>query len=345
MSTMTAAVLVEPGRFEIERVPLPAAGPDDVLIKVAYCGICGTDSHIFDGGFMRHRLPLTPGHEFSGTIAAVGSAVSHVRLGQKVVVDINHGCGHCYFCRLNEVMSCSSVEQIGIDRAGGFASHVVVPGRLVIAAPDEADMRLLALTEPVACVVRSARKSGAGFARSVLVLGAGPIGNLHVQMMRLVGAAPIIVADRSPERATLALKAGADAVVSNMGDLDDTVRRMTGGRGVDLAIESVGLKELYAAALGLIRSGGQIAVFGLAHEGDALALPLLPAVLREYGLKGSVAGMGEDMHDALTLLTHGRFDVEPFTRAVYPLERIQEAFDTLRDRPGDLKTLIALPDN
>ncbi len=345
MSTMTAAVLVEPGRFEIERVPLPAAGPDDVLIKVAYCGICGTDSHIFDGGFMRHRLPLTPGHEFSGTIAAVGSAVSHVGLGQKVVVDINHGCGHCYFCRRNEVMSCPSVEQIGIDRAGGFASHVVVPGRLVIAAPHEADMRLLALTEPVACVVRSARKSGAGFARSVLVLGAGPIGNLHVQMMRLVGAAPIVVADRSPARAALALKAGADAVVSNMGDLDDTVRRMTGGRGVDLAIESVGLKELYAAALGLIRSGGQIAVFGLAHEGDTLSLPLLPAVLREYGLKGSVAGMGEDMHDALTLLTHGRFDVEPFTRAVYPLERIQEAFDTLRDRPGDLKTLIALPDN
>lgn len=345
MSLMTAAVLVEPGRFEIQRLPVPAIGPEDVLIKVAYCGICGTDSHIFDGQFMLHRLPLTPGHEFSGTVAAAGSGVSHLTIGQKVVVDINHGCGHCYFCRRNEVMSCPSVKQIGIDRAGGFASYVAVPGRLAIAAPPETDMRVLALTEPVACVVRSARKSGVGFARSVLVLGAGPIGNLHVQMMRLVGAAPIIVADRSPERAALALLVGADAAASDPDELAGLVRRMTGGRGVDLAIESVGLKELYAAALDLIRPGGQIAMFGLAHAGDTLALPLLPAVLREYGLKGSVAGMGEDMHDALTLLAHGRFDLEPFTRAVYKLEQIQQAFDTLRDRPGDLKTLIELPDD
>lgn len=344
MSQMTAAVLVEPGRFEIERVPIPSIGPEDVLIKVAFCGICGTDIHIFDGEFMRHRLPLTPGHEFSGVVAAVGSAVSHVAAGQKVVVDINDGCGHCYFCRRNEVMSCTAVEQIGIDRAGGFGSYVAVPARLVIPAPAETDLRVLAMTEPVACVVRAARKSGASFANSVLVLGAGPIGNLHVQMMRLVGAAPIIVADRSPERATLALEAGADAVASDLDELRGVVQRMTAGRGVDLAIESVGLKSLYAAALELIRSGGHVAVFGLAHEGDTLDLPLLPTVLKEYGLKGSVAGMGEDMHDALALLVHGRFRLEPFMRATYPLERIQEAFDTLRARPADLKTMIELPD-
>jgi len=342
METMRAAVLVEPRRFEVRDVPVPAIGRDDVLVRIGRCGICGTDIPMFNGHYAADRLPLIPGHEFTGKVARLGDGVSSLAIGQRVVVDVNVGCGHCYFCRHNEILNCPTMFQLGIHADGGFAEYVRVPARLVIPAPAETPLEVLALTEPVACVVRAARKSGIGFGRSVVVLGAGPIGNLHVQMMRLVGAAPIIVVELSPERAELALKVGADHVISDPASAKQTVLDLTGGRGADMAIECVGLAQLYALAFELIRPGGHVAAFGVTGPNDSVPLPLLETVLQENSVKGSVAGMGEDMHDALTLLTHGRFDTTPFTGSTFALDDIQEAFETLRDRPGALKTLIAL---
>ncbi len=217
-----------------------------------------------------------------------------------------------------------------------------MPARLAIPVVGDIADDVLVLTEPVACVVRAARKAGVTFGQSVVIFGAGPIGNLHVQMMRLLGAAPIIVADLSAERCRMALEAGADAVVSDPAELKETVRRMTGGRGADLVIESVGSKKLYEQAFDLTRRGGHVAFFGITPPGETLPVDILRTVLEEGSLKGSVAGMGEDMHDALTLLSHGRFRTGDFTKATYPLERIQQAFETLADRPQDLKTQIAV---
>lgn len=340
---MRAAVLVEPRRFEIELRPLPNIEPDEALLKVARCGICGTDTHIHDGGFMAHRLPLVPGHEFSGRVAKAGAA-SGVAEGIAAVVDINHGCGRCYYCRRNQVMNCPSIRQIGIDVDGGFAEYVRVPGHLVIEAPEATSFDVLALTEPVACVVHTALRSGLEPARSVLIIGAGPIGNLHIQMQRLAGAAPIIVAETSPARAQMAKAAGADHVVSDPQDLIDVVHSRTEGRGVDLAIESVGATALYEAAQAALRPGGHLAAFGLPPDGSQLNLDLLSTVLRENSLTGNVAGPGQAMHRALVLLSHGRFDTSAFTAATYALEDIATAFDTLPDRPQDLKTQIILND-
>ncbi len=342
MTTMRAAVLTAPKRFELREVPLPHVGPEDVLVRVTRTGICGTDIHIFNGHYAADRLPLIPGHEFCGTIAGLGANVRHLAIGARVVVDINIGCGACFWCRRNEVLNCAEVTQVGIGRDGAFADYVAVPARLAI--PVEADIadEVLALTEPVSCVVRAARKAEAAFGQSVVIFGAGPIGNLHVQMMRLVGAAPIIVADLSAERCRMAMDAGADAAVSDPAELRQTVLRMTGGRGADLVIESVGNRKLYEQAFDLARRGGHVAFFGITSPGETVPVDILRTVLEETSLKGSVAGMGEDMHDALTLLSHGRFRTHDFTRASYSLEDIQEAFETLGDRPQDLKTQIAV---
>ncbi|WP_354460441.1 zinc-dependent alcohol dehydrogenase [Mesorhizobium shangrilense] len=337
-----AAVLVSPRRFEVRELPVPGCGPDEVLIRVDRCGICGTDIHMFNGHYAMERLPIVPGHEFTGTISRVGDRAGRFALGQRVVADINIGCGACYYCRRNEVLNCAEVRQVGISRDGAFAEYVAIPDRLVIPAPADAAPATLALTEPIACVVRAARKAKVRFGQSVVVLGAGPIGNLHIQMMRLVGAAPIIVVELSGERARLAMQAGADAVVSDPSQVKDTVLKMTGGRGADIVIESVGLPQLYAQAFDLIRPGGHVAAFGITGPGDSIPLALLDTVLKENSVKGSVAGMGEDMHDALTLLLHGRFDVAPFVNTTYQLAAIQEAFETLKDRPGALKTQIAI---
>lgn len=342
MATMRAAVLVEPRRFEIREVPVPAIGPHDALIRVARTGICGTDIHIFNGHYAAGRLPLVPGHEFCGTVAAVGGEVAHLAPGQRCVADINIGCGTCFWCRRNEILNCPDMTQVGIGRDGAFADYVALPARLVIPVPDSLPESVAALTEPVACVVRAADKAGVRPGMSVAVLGAGPIGNLHVQMLRLAGAAPIIAADLSEDRCRMALEAGADAAISDPAALAGEVRRLTGGRGADVVIESVGSPRLYAEAFELIRKGGHVAFFGLTGPEATVPVGILRTILEESSLKGSVAGMGEDMHTALTLLAHGRFRTGAFTRAEFPLEAITEAFETLAARPADLKTQIRI---
>ncbi len=339
---MKAAVLIAPQRFDLRDVPMPQIGPEDALIRVSRTGICGTDLHIFNGHYAADRLLLIPGHEFCGQVAGYGANVKHLTEGQRVVADINIGCGTCYWCRRNEILNCPSMTQVGIGRDGAFAEYVALPARLVIPAPEGVADAVLALTEPVACVVRAARKAQVSFGQSVVVLGAGPVGNLHVQMMRLVGAAPIIVADLSPERCQMALKAGADAAISDPTQLHAEVMARTQGRGADLVIESVGSPRLYATAQSLIRKGGHIAFFGLTGPDQALPVDILRTILEENSLKGSVAGMGEDMYDALTLLSHGRFKTDAFTAAHFALDDIQTAFETLATRPGDLKTQILL---
>ncbi len=179
MDTMRAAVLTAPGCFDVREVSVPVIGPEDVLVRVSRTGICGTDVHMFNGDYAADRLPLIPGHEFCGTIARCGSSVRHLEVGTRVVADINIGCGTCFWCRRNEVLNCSEVTQVGIGRDGAFAEYVAVPARLAIPVRGDVPDSVLALTEPVACVVRAARKAGATFGQSVVIFGAGPIGNLQ----------------------------------------------------------------------------------------------------------------------------------------------------------------------
>jgi L-iditol 2-dehydrogenase len=339
---MKAAVLVRPGQFEVQQVPRPEPGRGEVLVRISRVGICGTDMHIFNGHYAADSLPMIPGHEFTGTIAELGQDVQGLTPGSPVVVDMNIGCGTCYWCRRNEVLNCPDMQQMGITMDGAFAEYIAVPARLVIPAPDTVPTEVLALTEPLACVVRCARKANITFGQSVVVLGAGPIGNLHVQLLRTIGAAPIIVADLSEDRVNMALEAGADVGVTDPAELEDVVMRHTDGRGADVVIESVGLPALYRQATRLIRKGGHIAAFGLTGADEMLPVDILQTILQENSIKGSVAGMGQDMHDALTMLTHGRIRTERFTAATYPLDQIQDAFDSFADRPRDLKTQIAL---
>lgn len=339
---MKAAVLVAPGRFEIQSRPVPEPQRDEVLIRISRVGICGTDIHIFNGHYAADSLPMVPGHELTGRVAALGEGAHRLAHGQKVVIDMNIGCGTCYWCRRHEVLSCPSMDQIGITMDGAFCEYVCVPERLVIPAPEHIADEVLALTEPLACVVRAARKSRVSFGQSVVVIGAGPIGNLHVQLLRAIGAAPIIVADLSRERVDMAVAAGADIGVADPDALHAAVMQATDGRGADIVVESVGNAALYRLATTLIRKGGHIAAFGLTGAGETLPVDILSTILQENSIKGSVAGIGEDMHDALTLLVHKRIDPSPFMSAVFDLGDIQTAFDTLARRPGDLKTQIRI---
>jgi len=163
-----------------------------------------------------------------------------------------------------------------------------------------------------------------------------------VQLMRILGAVPIIAFDLSQDRCAMAKAVGADAVTHDPAALHDLVLSMTGGRGADFVIESVGAPSLYKDAFRLIRKGGHVAFFGITGPNENVPVDIVKTILREDSLKGSVAGMGEDMHDALALLAHGRFKLEAFTRATFPLEEIQQAFDSFAARSSDLKTQILI---
>ncbi len=324
-ATMRAAVLVAPQAFELREVPLPRIEDDEVLIKVSRCGLCGTDIHIFKGHYSADRLPLIPGHEFSGHVAAFGSKARGISLGQAVTADINVGCGQCFYCRKNEILNCKAMHQIGIHVDGGLAEYVKVPASHVVPIPASTAPELGALAEPVSCIVRAVKKSRLRLGESVLILGSGPIGNLHLQVARQAGAAPIIVSEPNPGRADWARRSGADVVVSDPALLRQAVLDATDGRGADLVIESVGHASLYEQAFELVRPGGRVLAFGLAEQSARAHYLPFQVVLKELGLQGSVAGMGDDMHEAMSLIAHRRLRLDAFVETVFPLAQIGEA--------------------
>jgi threonine dehydrogenase-like Zn-dependent dehydrogenase len=234
------------------------------------------------------------------------------------------------------------MRQLGIHIDGALAEYVKVPERLVIPIPDDMPFEVAALTEPLACTVRAAKKSRIRFGESVLVIGAGPVGNFHVQLARAIGAAPVIAADLNPDRLALAKRCGADIVVSDMSRLDAEVKAATDGRGADVVIESVGLAKLYENAFSLVRPGGRVAAFGLADAEARASFAPQAVVLKEIGLKGSVAAMGDDMHEALTLLRYGRIDTSPFLQSTRSLEETQRAIEDFAADPKLLKVQISV---
>ncbi|TDQ24826.1 2-desacetyl-2-hydroxyethyl bacteriochlorophyllide A dehydrogenase [Raoultella sp. BIGb0149] len=339
---MKAAVLTAAKKFEIRQVPVPEYGDDEVLIRVSQCSICGTDIHIYNGHYAQDKLPLIPGHEFSGEIVAVGPRVATLTPGQRVVADINISCGHCYYCRRNELLNCPEIRQLGIHTHGAFAQYVAVPARLAIPVGDEITDSVACLTEPFSCVVRAGKKIGLSVAESVVVIGAGPVGNMHIQMARLLGAAPIIAVELNPQRAELAGQCGADCVITDPERALEQIKQLTQGRGADVAIESVGHPELYKQALTFMRPGGRLLAFGLTDSETAIAIRPLEIILKEQRIQGSVAGMGEDMHQALHLLQHQRFITAPFCQSVHPLEDIQQVFTSLLAQPQYLKVQLRI---
>lgn len=342
---MRAAFVTKPDQIEVRETDVPNVGPKDVLIKVAFTGICGTDLAIFHGIYSADCLPLIPGHEFVGSVAGFGEDVEGLNQGQLVTADINMGCGECFYCRQNALLNCPQIKQLGIHTHGAFAEYIAVPSQYVRSLPPDMEVASGALLEPVSCVVRAARKGGLSFARSVAVVGAGPAGLLHLQMARICGAAPVIVIGKHQERLDVAKKMGADHTVLHGPDEVDQVWKLTESRGADFVIESVGRVETYEQAFKLVRPGGRILAFGLAEAGKMARVEPFQMVLREMSVIGSVAGMGEDVYDAIRLVSNGRFSLEPFTSTQLPLEKISEGFEMVERDKSILKVLINMNSN
>jgi 2-desacetyl-2-hydroxyethyl bacteriochlorophyllide A dehydrogenase len=339
--TMLAAVLFGPDDLRLEEVARPHAGPGEVVIKVARCGICGTDLHIMRGNFPAPNLPLTLGHEFAGEVAEVGEGVDHVEVGDRATVDINIACGTCFYCRHNDKLFCPRVRQLGVHTAGGMAQYVAAPASNVYRLPSTMSYDHAAYIEPLACTVHGQDRVGIETGESVAIIGGGPMGLAHAALAGLRGAGQVIVSEPDSNRRTTAQKLGADVVIDPFSaDPVEQVRELTGGRGADVVIEAVGSAATYAQALEMARRGGRVLAFGAAPP--TLEIPVKPfdVYTKELTIVGSYAGTYETWPKAIELIAGGRFDPGLIVDSVRPLEDVREAIESLEVDKSTVKVQV-----
>ncbi len=339
---MKAAVVEKPNRLVVKQVPVPEIGEGEVLIRVKYTGICGTDWSIYSGKYSADKLPLIPGHEFSGVLERVGREARGLKEGDAVTADINMSCGTCFYCRRGNPLLCPQFTQLGIHTHGSYAEFVKAPWRQVHRLPAGLELLKGAFIEPLSCVIHSAKAMGVQIGASVAILGSG-LGALHAAIARLRGAAPVIVIGRNRRRLELARRLGADVTLSleEGSDPVEEVKALTEGRGADYVVEAVGTPQTYEQALRMVRPGGTLAAFGITGAEEAIPLRPFELVLGERKVVGSCAGVGNDWNDAIALLQYGRIDPSPLFSMVAPLEELEAALRELRENRNLSKVFVS----
>lgn len=340
---MKALVLKAYNQLEIQEVPNPRCGDGDVLIRVKAAAICGSDVHGMDGSSGRRIPPVVMGHEASGVVEAVGSAVSAFKPGDRVTFDSTIYCGHCRFCRRGEINLCDNRRVLGVSCGdyrldGAFAEFVAVPERIVFRIGDDVTFEQAAMVEPLSVALHALRRSPVTLNTSAAVVGTGMIGLLIVQLLRAAGCGKIIAVDVADGKLAMAKKFGADICVrSDQTDAAKEIQTLTGG-GVDVAFEVVGVTPTLQIAVGSVRKGGSVTLVG--NVKATAELPLQAAVTRQITLNGTCASAGE-YPDCLDLIASGKADVNSFISAVAPMREGAVWFKRLYNaEPGLLKVIL-----
>jgi L-iditol 2-dehydrogenase len=328
--------------FKVQELPVPQIDDSEVLIKVKYTGICGTDWSIYRGWYSADKLPMIPGHEFSGVIAKVGKKAGSLKEGDRVTADINMSCGSCFYCRRGEKLLCDNFTQLGIHTHGTFAEYVKAPAVNVHKLPDNMSFEQGAFIEPVSCVIHAAKAMDAKLGSSVAVMGCG-LGVLHARMAVLRACAPVIIFGDNRKRLQIAKDMGADYAIhiDDVKDPVEEVMKITGGRGVDYAIEAVGTVKTYEQSFAMLRRGGQLSAFGITGEQDTMSIRPFEFVLGEKKVTGSCAGVGQDWPDAITLISNGRINPKPLFSMKVPLEDLEWALHELRKDSSLFKVFVS----
>jgi 2-desacetyl-2-hydroxyethyl bacteriochlorophyllide A dehydrogenase len=314
--------------------------PDEVLIRVAYAGICGSEL----SGYLGHNAlrvpPLIMGHEFAGEIVALGTDVKHLAAGQLVTVNPLDYCGTCEYCQRGLNQLCVNRRLVGAHRPGAFAEYVAVPARLVNVLPAGMDTATGALTEPVGCAVRIGELAGDVQDADCLIIGAGPIGLLALQILMLNGAKRVFVAELDTHRLAMAQALGAEIIQPREVDTVKTVRDRTSNRGVKVAIDAVGTALTRDQCVKALQSTGTFILSGL-HE-ESSTLPIADMIRREIITKGSFAYSPQNFADALSLLAAGKVRLSPWIIEA-PLEEGDSWFKRLIKEPGDVSKVLLVP--
>ncbi len=345
---MKALLMSRYRNLEVADLPAPVPTADEVLVRVAACGICGSDVHGYDGSTGRRIPPIVMGHEAAGTIAACGAAVADFAVGDRVTFDSTIYCGDCAHCRRGAANLCDRRQVLGVScgdyrRAGAFAELVAVPARIVYRLPDDFSFAEAALLEAVAVAIHGVKLAKVSAATTALVVGAGNIGLLTLQALRAAGCTRVLVTDVDEQRLALARRLGAtETRLARPHDdgLLPAIHALTDGQGVDVALECVGRDDTVAAAIDVVRKGGTVVLVG--NITPNVNLPLQKVVSRQICLQGSCASAGE-YPQAIAWMASGAIDVKPLISAVVPLEEGPRWFERLYAREPNLMKVVLIP--
>lgn len=342
---MKALLLTKYRELEIAELPAPTPAADEVLIRVAACGICGSDVHGYDGSSGRRIPPIVMGHEAAGTIAAIGKNVTNFKEGDRVTFDSTIYCGACANCARGDVNLCDNRQVLGVScgdyrRAGAFAEFVAVPARIVYRLPATLSFEEAAMLEAVSVALHAVSLVPIAPDSTSLVVGAGTIGLLVMQALRAAGCSSVFISDVDPTRLKCAEDLGATATLPAGAELTRQLLQLTSGTGVDVAVEAVGINATISAAIDSLRKGGNVVLVG--NVSPEVALPLQKVVTRQLRLQGSCASAGEYPR-AIELMSSGAIRVKPLITAVAPLEEGARWFERLHAREPNLMKVVLAP--
>lgn len=342
---MKALLLTAHKHLELAELPTPAPAHGEVLLRVAACGICGSDVHGYDGSTGRRIPPVVMGHEAAGCIAAVGEGVAGFAVGDRVTLDSTVFCGECAHCRRGEINLCDHRQVLGVScgdyhRAGAFAEFVAVPARVLHHLPQALPFEEAAMLEAAAVAIHAVSLAPLVPRDTALVVGAGTIGLLCLQALRAAGCSRILIADVDSARLQLAASFGGTPIFSADSNTAAQVLALTHGRGADVVLEAVGLDATVSDGIESVRKGGTVVLVG--NVTPEVRLPLQKVVTRQIRLQGSCASSGEYPR-AIELMASGAINVKPFISAVAPLEEGPRWFERLYAREPNLLKVVLRP--
>jgi L-iditol 2-dehydrogenase len=331
-ATMKAAILNAPDQLAVQEIPSPDIQAGDIVLKMRAATICGTDIRIFRGRKTAGvRYPSVIGHEFAGEVSTPAGCFIQ---GQRVSVCPPIPCGGCTYCQRGLENLCPNLHAIGYEIDGGFAEYVRIPARAVemgnvFPLPDHVSFEEAALIEPLACVLNGQRKVSLGLGDTVVILGSGPIGTLHVKLARLRGAGRVIVSEPNASRRESALQAGADAVLDPTScDLREEVLAQTGGFGADVVICAIGIPALATQAITLARKGGRVSLFAGFSKGELGQVDINAIHYDELMVTGAFGLSRRDYADSLAMIADRRIDVASMVSHRFDLADCVQAFRT-----------------
>jgi len=334
---LKAAVFMGKEDVQVLNVPKPSIGSEEVLIRVAYCGICGSDVSAYKTG--NYVVGLTIGHEFSGTIEKVGSKVEELQVGDRVTGNGLIPCGQCRFCLSGKPSLCESMDMPGASINGAFAEYVKFPAWVVYKLPEQLSLLDACLVDPLADVLHAITLSSFKSPNSVLIQGAGPIGILTLETLKKFGARKIMVAEISDGRKRLAQDLGADLIIDPREEnLPAIIERQTNGLGVDILFDAAGIPETLSENFTLVKKGGEIMIIGITEE--PTPSDFLTVVLNELTIKGSYLGFNE-YPLAIEMLSKGLISAGKIITSVIELDEIcEKGFKPLMKPIKDCKIVV-----
>ena len=315
------------GQFKLETILRPEAGPHNVLIRVAACGICGTDVHIYNGdkGSADVKPPVILGHELSGVVEAVGERVTCVKPVDHVSVDPNIYCGTCHYCRIGKKQLCENLFAIGVNRDGGFAEYCLAPETQCFRLEDHVPLKYGAMAEPLACCLHGIDRVGIRQGDSVCVIGGGAIGLMMVQLAKLAGASKVVLSEPVAMRQKVGLQVGASAVIDPIHeDIPQRLKEILGTPGADVVIECVGTQSAVEQAFTAAKRGATLLIFSVPKAGATYGLRLEDVYQKELTIVGSM--INPNTHGrAVAMINSGLIELEPIITHSFPVDQVEEA--------------------